>query len=426
MSSEDPETPEEDSDDGAETSDEVVPPSTFESRLDEAAEAVEAAETEADLDDAAEQLDAVETDLEEATLESDADAEGEEADADPKEVLTDRVDELRDSVEEQRGPYAEAVTAELGSAEETITSTEWTVEGLGEIGGAAQQFVETAGEVLGESFPIDTGNSETISTGLSDVSAAIERAALHPDEDAEAITTLLEAAGDLTAALDDAQVFGDLEIREQLERLGFYDVLSPRNRRDFPPEWNAIKLYESRGEVEPILTALDKLDSDFMQDNVLDALEHIAPEEAVDDVQALAKRRNKQPVRILGRIGDERACDMLEGFLGGGDVELEKTTLWALGCIGSEESTEPVAQRLAADNPEVRSAAARSLGLLGDTRAIDPLADRLAEDDDERVRASAAWALNQVGTERALDAVAEYADDRSYLVQAEAEKATGV
>jgi len=417
-----PETP--DTEDGTEPSEEPVPAAAFEERLDEVADTVEEAETEADLDAVEETLDAIEDDLEGATLESDDGAEDEEGD--PKEPLTDRIEELREGIEEQRGPYAEDVTDELGTAEGTITTSEWTEEGRADVAAAVQRFVETVGETLDESFTVDTEDSEAIAAGLSEVSVAIEEADLHPDQNADTIATLLEGAGDLTDSLEGAQVFDDLEVREQLRRLGFYDVLDPNNRRDFPPEWNAIKLYEARGEVEPILTALDKLDSDFMQDNVLDALEHIAPEEAFEDVQALAQRRNIQPVRVLGRIGDERACEMLHGFLGGGDVALEKTTLWALGCIGSEESTEPVAQRLAADNPEVRSAAARALGLLGDTRAIDPLAERLADDDDERVRGSAAWALNQIGTERALDAVTDYDDDRSYLVQAEAEKAASV
>jgi hypothetical protein len=420
MSSEDPETPENESDGGPDDSGDAVPPSAFEERLDEAAGAIEDAETEAALDAVEESLDTIEADLDDTTLAADGETDEHRAE------LTDRIDDLRDSIESERGPYAEDVVDELASVEGTITTSEWTEEGRADVAAAVQQFVETAGGELDASFTVDTGNSETIATGLSDVSAAIEDAGLHPDEDATTIAALLEGVEDLSDGLEDAQVFDDLEVREQLRRMGFYDVLTPRNRRDFPPEWNAIKLYESRGEVEPILTALEMLDSDFMQDNILDALEHIAPEAAYEEVQALAKRRNKQPVRILGRIGDERACEMLEGFLPGRDVELEKTTLWALGCIGNPESTEPVAQRLAADNPEVRSAAARSLGLLGDTRAIEPLTDRLAEDDDERVRASAAWALNQIGTERALDAVAGYADDQSYLVQAEAEKAVGV
>jgi HEAT repeat protein len=71
----------------------------------------------------------------------------------------------------------------------------------------------------------------------------------------------------------------------------------------------------------------------------------------------------------------------------------------------------------------VRSRAARSLGLIGDTRAVAPLADVLDDDESDTVRASAAWALVQIGTEDALEAAAEYADDRSYIVEQEASAA---
>ena len=74
-----------------------------------------------------------------------------------------------------------------------------------------------------------------------------------------------------------------------------------------------------------------------------------------------------------------------------------------------------------AENEEVRSRAARALGKIGDTRAISPLADVLRDDESDTVRASAAWALTQIGTEDALDAATQYAEDRSYLVQSEAE-----
>jgi HEAT repeat protein len=75
------------------------------------------------------------------------------------------------------------------------------------------------------------------------------------------------------------------------------------------------------------------------------------------------------------------------------------------------------------DNDIVRPHAVRALGLLGDTRAIEPLIDTLTNDEDDSVRASAAWALRQIGTEKALEAAAERSDDRSFLVQDEAGRA---
>jgi len=430
----DTETPD---DDGKEMVDEppeeeLADPEEFDRRLDEAAELVESAETEPDLDEADEMIDGTEADLEAATLPTPEPEVGEDEDPedveppDPKEEYEDRISDLRDDIEEQRGPYVEDVTDVLDSAQTTITTSEWTHEGEEAVAEAVDVFFADAGETLGEEFELTAEEPDPVAEELQAVTEEIGATALDPDDDAETIATLLEQAETLTSDLDDAMIWSDLEVREQLRRQGFYDVLDPSVSKDFPPELSAIHVYEAQGEVEPILDALDSLGSDFMEENILTVLEHLAPQEAFDPVHALAQRRNKQPVRILGRIGDEAACDTLEDFLGGGDVGLEKTTLRALGMIGAEQSTEPVAQRLAADNPEIRSAAARSLGLIGDTRAVEPLGDVLEADEADEVRASAAWALTQIGTRRALDTAAEYADDRSYLVQTEAEKAEGV
>jgi hypothetical protein len=397
---------------------------TLESRLDDAAEALEAAGTEDDLDGVEESLDAIAGDIEAADLpEPDDDDEDTE---DPQAELEERLSDLRDGLEDQRGPYAADVADLVEDSEATLTDTRWTEDGEGEAVAAATEFVEAVAESLAADLSVGDDDPEGASETLAATREAIDRADLDPDADAETIAALLGAAGDLTDALDAAEEWDDLTVRQQLAAQGFYDVLESENRKDFPAEWNAVKIYEKDRDIEPILTALERFESDFMEENILDALEHIAPEEAVDAMLDRAQRRDEQPVRILGRIGDESVCETLHEFLGGGDVSLEKTTLRALGAIGSEDSTQPVANRLDADSPEVRSTAARALGLIGDTRAIDPLVDVLARDGADEVRASAAWALNQIGTERALEAAAEYADDRSYIVQVEAEKAAGV
>jgi hypothetical protein len=414
---------------GADEQPEPDDPEPFATRLDDAAAAVENADTERALDTVEETLDGIETDLEDAVFaveiedEDEDEEDDEEEEENPRDDLENRLSDLRDEVEEKRGPYLEDVTDDLEDAISTIESSEWAEEGETELYEAAESYAESVGNTIGESFAVTEGSPDEVAADLETIRETISETDLHPDDDADAIDELLIAGDNLSDGVDDATLWSDLEVREQLTREGFYEVLTPENRKDFPPEWAAIKQYEQRGEAEPILSAMDKLDSDFMEENVLDALEHIAPEAAFEQVHALAQRRNKQPVRILGRIGDERACDTLHDFLGGGDVELEQTSLRALGAIGSGESTEPVAQRLAAEDPSIRSAAARALGLIGDTRAIEPLGDVLAEDDEDAVRASAAWALNQIGTERALAAAAEYADDSSYVVQFEAERA---
>ncbi|SDF87015.1 HEAT repeat domain-containing protein [Halorientalis regularis] len=392
-------------------------------RLDSVEDALEEAETEADLDEIDADLDAIEEAVE-ALVPDDEDEEDEEA-AD----LRDRLDSLRGDVESQRGPYAEDVTEQIDAAADTVESTEWTGDGELEVIPAVEEFLDTAGSQLVETFEPDSDEMGDLAAELRTVSEIVEDTDLDADEDAETIETLLEAAESLGTALEDAEEWDDLLVREQLDARGFYDPLDPENRKDFPAEWNAVKLHEKAYKdgdeeaVEMILLGLEKFESDFMEENVLDSLERIAPPEATEDLLAMAEKRNKQAIRILGRIGAEEALDTIEEYVEGGDVALRKVTLRAIGAIGQERSTQVVADQLVADDAEVRSTAARALGLLGDTRAIDPLADVLAEDDADEVRASAAWALNRIGTERAREAAADYADDRAYLVQVEAEKA---
>jgi hypothetical protein len=395
-------------------------------QIDDAEEALAAAETESDLDDVEASLDAIESALADADLPVPDDDEDDEA---PADRIESRLSELRDQLEAERGPYLTDVTEALEGTEETIADSEWTEAGQQDVVQAVEAFLgsldETDSVTAGADVTVEDDGSAAAAAAVNSVRTALAERQLDPDDDAGTIEALLDASETLADDLEAAEVWDDLTIREQLDAEGFYDVLDAENRKDFPPEWNAVKLYEKAGEIEPILTVMERFDSDFMQDNALDALEHVAPVEAFDAVHQLAQRRNKQAVRILGRIGDERACDTLEDFLGGGDTKLELETLRALGMIGNEESTQAVADRLVADSSEVRSVAARALGLIGDTRAIEPLADVLADDDADEVRASAAWALVAIGTGRALDEAAQYADDRSYLVQTEAKKAVG-
>jgi HEAT repeat protein/ElaB/YqjD/DUF883 family membrane-anchored ribosome-binding protein len=417
-----------DADDGADADSEetavetAVTVESLDERLTEAGNTLEAAETEPILDEVEADLDDIEADLEAADLpEPDEDEEDAE---DPRAELEDRLADLRDQLEDKRGPYAEDVVAVIEEAETTITDTRWTDDGEASVVAAVETFLDAVSDHFEADVSVDGEDLDDLAGALDEAADAVESAGLNPDDDTETITELLEAAETLTDDLEAAEEWDDLSVRQQLDAEGFYDVVESENRKDFPIEWNAVKVHEKLGNPEPILLGLETFDSDFMEENILDSLVRMAPEEAFEQIHGRAQKRDKKPVETLGKIGDERATDTLHEFIeGDGDPALQTVTLRALGETGSEESTQPVADRLAADNPEVRSAAARALGLLGDTRAIDPLADVLADDEADEVRASAAWALNQIGTERALDVAAEYADDQSFIVQAEAEKA---
>ncbi|THE65872.1 HEAT repeat domain-containing protein [Salinadaptatus halalkaliphilus] len=411
---------------------------------------LEAAETEDDLDVVEADIEATTASLEAievpAPPETDDEDEDEDEEPAPEEELQDSYDDLADDIsdleddlEDQRGPYAEDIVGEIDGVSGTITATRWTVEGdeelidivdafLADVNDFLEGDLETpddlepaSGAELGANATDEGNVPERLADALEDATAAVENADLDPDDDAETIAALLEATDDLESGVDDATEWTDLEVREQLRREGFYDVLD--HIKDFPPEWHALKVHEKRGNVDQILLAYESMDSDFMEEHCLEALERMGPEEATEPMLAQANRRDHAAMRILGKIGidDDKVVETLLDYVDS-NPDLQQPAFRALGEIGTPAAVQPIANQLVEDNPDVRSWAARALGLLGDTRAIDPLADVLAEDEVDRVRASAAWALTCIGTSEALEVVADYEDDRAYLVQAEAKK----
>ncbi|WP_222919516.1 HEAT repeat domain-containing protein [Natrinema sp. SYSU A 869] len=401
--------------------------------LEELDSTLEAADTEDDLDVVEADLESFRAELKSVEVPEPPETDEEEAEDEepaPEEELQEEYDEiesdlsdLESDLEDQRGPYGEDVVGEIDDASSTITSTRWTEEGNAELIEAVDDFLDELNGLLGTSVAlVDEGDEVAgqLDATLDNATNAVEDAELDADDDSETIAGLLETTDDLQSDIDDATEWTDLEIREQLRREGYYDVLD--HVKDFPPEWHALKVHEKQGNVDQILLALETFDSDFMEDHCMESLERMGPEEAIDPMLQKANRRDQAAMRILGKIGvdDEEIVDTLVDYVDS-NPNLQQPAFRALGEIGAADAVEPIAQQLVADEADVRSWAARALGLIGDTRAIEPLADVLEDDDADRVRASAAWALNRIGTQEALEIVADYDDDRAYLVQAEAE-----
>ena len=392
--------------------------------LDEIEAALDDAETEAALDDVDALLDDAEGALAEADLpEPDED---EEDDEDPRAVLEDRIEELRGGVDDAGGPYADDVVDAIDAAASAVTDTEWTAEGYGSVADAVEVFVDDATVAVEADVTVGGDDPEDLVDALEALADAVGDAGLDPDGDADTIAELLAASDALDGALDDAEEWDDLETHEQLRVEGYYDVLG--HYKDFPVEWAALKEHESRGNVDMILLALDSLTSDFMERHCLEALERMGKrgktDASLEELLGRAGKRDQFAIRILGNMAAEEAVDTLVEYVDeDSNPQLQKATFKTLGEIGASEAVDPLAAKLTMENDEVRPYAARALGLIGDTRAVDPLADALADDESDDVRAAAGWALRQIGTRDALETVAEYADERSYLVQTEAEKA---
>lgn len=423
---------------GADADVELGPVERFRDRLESVEGALEAAETEADLDEVEADLDEVEADLEDADLPEpeegeDEEDEDEEDGPSPAEELDGRIGELRDAIEDARGPYGEDVVDAVADARSTVADTRWTDDGIGAIETAVAEFLDAAGAALEASFEMDAegaddgaDRADAFAAALASVEEAVADAGLDADADAETIASLLEASDALSDGVEGAEEWDDLDTQEQLAAEGYYDVLG--HYKDYPVEWSALKEHEKRGNADMVLLALNSLQSEFMEEHCLEAFERMgrtaATDQAIEEMLARANKRSKPAIRILGKMRAEEAVDTLTEYVDAeSDPQLQKVTLKALGEIGSPEAVQPIAEQLRTDDDEVRSVVARSLGLLGDARAVEPLSDTLDSDGSDTVRAAAAWALRQIGTRDALEVAAEYADERSFLVQTEAEKA---
>ncbi|MFB6185470.1 MAG: HEAT repeat domain-containing protein, partial [Halobacteriaceae archaeon] len=278
-------------------------------------------------------------------------------------------------------------------------------------------ILETEYETTAEE-PVDE-----LASQITTVAEEIESRDLDPDQDTATIQSLKEQTEELDSAVDGAEAWDDLTVREKLQAEGFFEAINTKHK-DFPPEWSALKEWEAENNTEMILLALDLMDSDFMERHCLEALKRMGDPAAIDPILERAGRRDKEAVRILGKMADEQALDTIQEYITeDSDTGLLRVTLKAVGEIGSNTVTKDVVNALGFDNESVRSHAARSLGMIGDTRAINPLSTVLANDESDTVRASAAWALVQIGTQEALQEVAAYTDDDAFIVQSEAEKA---
>ncbi|WP_430505991.1 HEAT repeat domain-containing protein [Haloparvum sp. PAK95] len=391
--------------------------------LDAVADELEAAETEADLDD----VDALIDDAESALADADLPEPEDEEEEDPQEALESRIEDLRSDVEDARGPYAEDVVADVEAAVSTIEESEWTETGASEIEAAVDTFANTLAETIDVDVHPESADEESLVVALESLADAVEDADLDPDEDAETIASLVDAVDTLSADLDAAEEWDDLESREKLQAQGYFDVLG--HYKDYPVEWAALKAHEREGNTDMVLLALDMMGSDFMERRCLEALERMgkkaATEEAIQTMLDRAGKRDEDGIRILGKMAADEATETLLEYVDeDSDPGLQKVTFKALGEIGAEDAVQPLANKLEMDNEHVRPLAARALGLIGDTRAVDPLAETLDSDESDEVRAAAAWALRQIGTQEALEIVAEYTDERVFIVQTEAQKAS--
>ena len=131
-------------------------------------------------------------------------------------------------------------------------------------------------------------------------------------------------------------------------------------------------------------------------------------------------------MRLFGpNIEELKARGDVEGLIGAledSDEYVRWKAAYALGEIGDERAVEPLIEALKDSDEYVRWGAASALGKIGDKRAVEPLIEAL-KDSNEYVRKGTAHALGKIGDERAVEPLIEALKDSNKDVRENAAKA---
>lgn len=333
---------------------------------------------------------------------------------------------------------------------ETETDEEQSSEESGEES-ETEEPTENNSEESGESDEDEDQDEDGETKGDSEESEEDDGEDKEEDEEEDDETTEEKAE-------DDEEEDEEKTTKDRLAELGFYE----NDFTEFPPELSGVKRFKAEGNSQPIVEALDIVNSVFMKHEMVEALGRIGDEAAVDklveqvddndtreqaiDALGIAgseraterlvelldpEKRVKPHVRAksaeaLGRVGDPDAVGALVTLLTGEGLEDEEEDESEGEADGGEEDDEEDEEYQPPESARVRGAVAEALGSIGepDERAIDALVGLLEQDSDETVRLTAARALSKMDDDGARDALSEYKDDRNELVAQKARAAS--
>ncbi len=114
-------------------------------------------------------------------------------------------------------------------------------------------------------------------------------------------------------------------------------------------------------------------------------------------------------IRSLGDLRDPNAIEPMMPILETGSTILKCQVLASMAHIGDSRAFAPVITRVFDTNELVRGNAASAVGALRDPRALEPLLMCLT-DDSAQVRANACWSLGKIGCTQAVDRLISIAD----------------
>ena len=166
------------------------------------------------------------------------------------------------------------------------------------------------------------------------------------------------------------------------------------------------------------------------RETVIDVLVRTVKDDDSQDVRAAAidalDQHSQQSLeRVIDELSEEdlrSAADWVAAkafarVLDDDQPELRMAAATGLGRVGDPSVTAALVKRLSDPDSRVRERSAVACGRIGDPRAVGELRSRLGGDPNIDVRAAAAEALGEIGTESALSVLSAAAADDSESVR---------
>lgn len=143
-------------------------------------------------------------------------------------------------------------------------------------------------------------------------------------------------------------------------------------------------------------------------------------EQQVENLQSPNPMVRLEAAKLAKRENDPRLASALTPLLNDPSKEIRLTAADSLTYIGGEEEVPALAAALSDSDREVRLAAVNALGRIKDERAVVPLLKLL---QSEREPYSIIWALGNIGSSVALDALTPMLDHEDSYTQYQARRA---
>lgn len=112
----------------------------------------------------------------------------------------------------------------------------------------------------------------------------------------------------------------------------------------------------------------------------------------------------RRTIEALGALSEESVPGLIEAAYADSDEKMRASAIYAMGRACDERWLPIIIDELESESPELRFEAARAAGFLGNGRALVPLIT-LLDDDDLEVRLAAIDALGQIGGDVARKAL---------------------